>query len=153
MATILAYTSPALGHRLPMSALMSELCHRGHRIHVRTLSTGIPIANGLGLTADAIDPRIEGIQHDDWTATNPRAALKLSVAVFGRRAVHEVADLTDAVGRVHPDALLVDVNCWGALRRPRPLAFRGRAFRRTHHRCAPPGYRRLVWVCDPCRVW
>jgi UDP:flavonoid glycosyltransferase YjiC (YdhE family) len=115
MATILAYTSPALGHRLPMSALMSELCHRGHRIHVRTLSTGIPIANGLGLTADAIDPRIEGIQHDDWTATNPRAALKLSVAVFGRRAVHEVADLTDAVGRVHPDALLVDVNCWGAL--------------------------------------
>jgi hypothetical protein len=39
----------------------------------------------------------------------------LSVAVFGRRAVHEVADLADAVGRVHPDALLVDVNCWGAL--------------------------------------
>ena len=115
MATILAYTSPALGHLLPISALLSELAHRGHTVHVRTLSTGVEIGQRLGFTADAIDPRIEGIQQDDWKATNPLAALKLSVAVFGRRAVHEVADLADAVARVHPDALLVDVNCWGAL--------------------------------------
>jgi MGT family glycosyltransferase len=115
MATILAYTSPALGHLLPISALMSELCRRGHTVHVRTLSNGVEIAQRLGFTADAIDSRIEGIQQDDWKATNPRAALKLSVAVFGRRAVHEVADLADAAARVQPDALLVDVNCWGAL--------------------------------------
>ncbi|MCW2550454.1 MAG: glycosyltransferase, family, partial [Mycobacterium sp.] len=115
MATILAYTSPALGHLLPISALLSELSRRGHTVHVRTLSTGVEIGQRLGFTTDAIDPRIEGIEHDDWKATNPRAALKLSVAVFGRRAVHEVADLADAVARVHPDALLVDVNCWGAL--------------------------------------
>jgi MGT family glycosyltransferase len=82
---------------------------------VRTLSTGVEIGQRLGFTTDAIDPRIEGIEQDDWKATNPHAALKLSVAVFGRRAVHEVADLADAVARVHPDALLVDVNCWGAL--------------------------------------
>jgi MGT family glycosyltransferase len=115
MATILAYTSPALGHLLPISALLSELSHRGHIVHLRTLSTGLEIGQGLGFTTDAIDPRIEAIEHDDWKATNPRAALKLSVAVFGRRAVHEVDDLADAVARVHPDALLVDVNCWGAL--------------------------------------
>jgi MGT family glycosyltransferase len=115
MATILAYTSPALGHLLPISALLSELSRRGHTIYVRTLSTGVAIGQRLGFTTDAIDPRIEEIQHDDWTATNPRAALKLSVAVFGRRAVHEVADLTNAIARVHPDVLLVDVNCWGAL--------------------------------------
>jgi UDP:flavonoid glycosyltransferase YjiC (YdhE family) len=115
MATVLAYTSPALGHLLPISALMSELSRRGHKVHVRTLSTGVELAQRLGFTADAIDPRIEGIQHDDWTATNPLAALKLSVAVFGQRAVYEVADLADAVSQVHPDALLVDVNCWGAL--------------------------------------
>ncbi len=115
MATILAYTSPALGHLLPICALLSELSHRGHAVHVRTLSSGVEIAHGLNFTADAIDPRIEGIQQDDWRATNPFAALKLSVGVFGRRAAHEVADLTDAVARVHPDALLVDVNCWGAL--------------------------------------
>jgi MGT family glycosyltransferase len=35
--------------------------------------------------------------------------------VFAKRAVHEVADLADATAQVQPDALLVDVNCWGAL--------------------------------------
>ena len=30
MATILAYTSPALGHLFPFSALLSELSDRGH---------------------------------------------------------------------------------------------------------------------------
>jgi MGT family glycosyltransferase len=114
MATILAYTSPALGHLLPISAVLSELSCRGHTVHLRTLSTGVEIGQRLGFTTDAIDPRIEEIQHDDWRATNPRAALKLSVAVFGRRAVYEVPDLANAVVRVHPDGLLVDVNCWGA---------------------------------------
>src|SRR5690348_15789238 len=115
MATILAYTSPALGHLLPIGALLSELSDRGHRIHVRTLSTGVEQAERLGFSAATIDPRIEDIHHDDYKATNSLAALKLSVAVFAKRAVHEVADLTDAVGQVGPDALLVDVNCWGAL--------------------------------------
>jgi MGT family glycosyltransferase len=115
MARILAYTSPALGHQFPICAVLSELSRRGHTIHLRTLSTGAQTGQGLGFTTDAIDPRIEAIQHDDWKATNPRAALKLSVAVFGRRAVHEVPDLADAEARVHPDGLLVDVNCWGAL--------------------------------------
>ena len=114
MATILAYTSPALGHLLPISALLSELSHRGHTVHVRTLSTGVETGQLLGFTADAIDPLVEGIELDDWKATNPVAALKLSVAAFARRAMHEVADLAEAVARVHPDALLVDVNCWGA---------------------------------------
>lgn len=114
MATILAYTSPALGHLLPISALLSELSRRGHTVHVRTLSTGVEIGQRLGFTTDAIDPRIERIELDDWKATNPVASLKLSVAAFGRRAVHEVTDLAEKVARAHPDALLVDVNCWGA---------------------------------------
>ena len=115
MATILAYTSPALGHLLPISALLTELSRRGHTVHVRTLSTGVEIGQRLGFTADAIDPRIEAIEQDDWKATNPVAALKLSVEVFTRRATYEVADLADAVARLRPEALLVDVNCWGAL--------------------------------------
>jgi MGT family glycosyltransferase len=115
VATILAYTSPALGHLLPISALMSELASRGHTVHVRTLSTGVNVARRLGFTVDVIGQKIEAIQQDDWTGTNPVAALKLSVEVFSRRAVYEVADLADAVAGVRPDALLVDVNCWGAL--------------------------------------
>ena len=57
MATILAYTSPALGHLLPISALLAELSRRGHTVHVRTLFTGVEIGQRLGFAADAIDPR------------------------------------------------------------------------------------------------
>ena len=115
MATILAYTSPGLGHLLPISALLTELSRRGHKIHLRTLSTGMETGQRLGFVTDAIDPRIEAIVHDDWKAPNIRAALKMAIEVFCRRAVHEVSDFTDAVARVRPDAVIVDVNCWGAL--------------------------------------
>jgi MGT family glycosyltransferase len=115
MATILAYASPAIGHVLPISALLSELSRRGHAIHLRTFSVGVEIGQRLGFTTDAIDSRIEGIEHDDWKANNPRAALQRAFAVFGRRAQHEVTDLADAIARVDPDALLIDVMCWGAL--------------------------------------
>jgi MGT family glycosyltransferase len=115
MATILAYTSPALGHLLPMSALLTELSSRGYTIHLRTLSAGVEIGRRLGFATEPIDPRIEAIHHDDWKAPNPRAALKMGVEVFCRRASYELDDLADAVARVRPEALLVDINCWGAL--------------------------------------
>jgi MGT family glycosyltransferase len=82
---------------------------------LRTLSGGVEIGRRLGFTTGAIDPRIEDIEHDDWTATNPYVALKLSVGAFAHRSTYEVTDLADAVLDVRPDALLVDVNCWGAL--------------------------------------
>src|SRR5271165_5587924 len=115
MARILAYTSPALGHLFPFSALLLELSARGHEIHLRTLSTGVEMGRKLGFTTDIIDPRIEAIANDDWKASNPRGALKRAVDVFCRRAAYEVADFADAVERTRPDALVVDVNCWGAL--------------------------------------
>src|ERR1700756_5262186 len=102
MATILAYTSPALGHLLPISALLSELASRGHTVHVRTLSTGVEMGQRFGFATVAIDPRIERIELDDWKATNTVASLKLSVATFGQRAVQEVTDLANALGRAQP---------------------------------------------------
>ena len=152
VATILAYTSPALGHLLPMSALLSELSSRGHRVHVRTLSTGVEIARELGLAVEAIDPRIEAIVLEDGEEATPRAALKRGVATFGRRAVHEVADLGDAVARVRPDALLVDVNCWGALSAAEAGDVPWACFCRTRRRCGRPGCHRLVRVSDRCRA-
>ena len=47
MATILAYTSPALGHLFPISALLSELSRRGHKIHLRTRDDTRPYSVGL----------------------------------------------------------------------------------------------------------
>jgi MGT family glycosyltransferase len=115
LATILAYTSPGFGHVLPISALLSELSDRGHAVHLRTLTAGVEIGQRLGFSTDVIDSRIEGIEHDDWKATNSRAALERAFAVFARRASHEVTDLADAIARVDPDALLIDAMCWGAL--------------------------------------
>ncbi|MDZ4267791.1 MAG: glycosyltransferase [Mycobacterium sp.] len=115
MATILAYTSPALGHMLPISALLLELRRHGHRVRLRTLSSCVELGQSLGFDTDAINPRIEEIALDDWTTTDPRRALKLGVTAFARRAEHEVADLADAIAAFRPDALLIDVNCWGAL--------------------------------------
>jgi MGT family glycosyltransferase len=115
VATILAYTSPALGHLLPMSAILSELANRGHSIHLRTLSGGVETGRSLGFATEAVDPDIEAITQDDWQGSNPIAALRISASVFGRRAEHEVDDLAAAMAHVKPDALLVDVNCWGAL--------------------------------------
>nr|WP_090273631.1 glycosyltransferase [Mycolicibacterium komanii] len=114
MATILAYTSPALGHLLPMSAILSELANRGHSIHLRTLSAGVGAGRSLGFATEAIDPDIEAITQDDWQGSNPIAALKISASVFGKRAELEVDDLAAAVAQIRPDALLLDVNCWGA---------------------------------------
>jgi MGT family glycosyltransferase len=111
----LAYTSPALGHLLPMCALLTELSGRGHTIHVRTLSVGVEICTPRGFATGTIDPRIEAIQHDDWKASNSRESLNMGFKVFGQRAVYEVDDLTAAIEQVQPAALIVDVNCFGAL--------------------------------------
>jgi MGT family glycosyltransferase len=114
VATILAYTSPALGHLFPFSALLSELSGRGHKIHLRTLSAGVEMGRSLGFSTDVTDPRIEAVAHEDWKASNPHAALKMAFDVFCRRAAYEIADFTDAIKQTRPDALIVDANCWGA---------------------------------------
>jgi MGT family glycosyltransferase len=82
---------------------------------LRTLSKGIDIGRMLGFDTEAIDPGIEAITQDDWHGTNPLAALKIATSVFGRRAECEVIDLAAAIASIKPDALLLDVNCWGAL--------------------------------------
>ncbi len=68
MATILAYTSPAIGHLFPMTPLLLELRDRGHVVHLRTLSSQVEQMRDLGLLAAPIDPRIEEILHDDYRA-------------------------------------------------------------------------------------
>ena len=131
MATILAYTSPALGHFLPISALLTELSNRGHEIHVRTLSAGVQIGRTLGFVTECIDPRIEAIHHEDWKAPNPRAALKMALEVFARRGVYEVDDLRAAIEQIRPAAVIVDVTVSAPCRPPMPVLLPGCASRHT----------------------
>ena len=114
MATILAYTSPALGNLYPLCALLSALRGRGHRIVLRTLARGIPTGRQLGFETAPIHQHIESIEMTDWMAANGREALKVAFDVFGLRAPLEVEDLTAAIRTEAPDAVIVDPNTWGA---------------------------------------
>lgn len=114
MATILAYTSPAIGHLFPMMPLLLELAGRGHRVHLRTLSSQVEMARAHGLEAAAIDPGVEAIELDDFGARNAVEALSANGTVFSRRADVDGPDLERAVAAISPDALVVDINAWGA---------------------------------------
>jgi MGT family glycosyltransferase len=115
MAVILAYGSPALGHLLPLAALLNELAQRGHQVHLLTMSSGVADIRASGIHAEPVDPRIEAIGGPDWMARNALEVLKISIDVLCRRAVFEVDDLHSAIDRIRPDAVIVDANCWGAI--------------------------------------
>jgi MGT family glycosyltransferase len=68
-----------------------------------------------GFDAAAIDPGIEAIALDDHRARTPLGAQRRAVHAFCRRAEHDAGDLRGAIDDVRADALLVDVNAWGAL--------------------------------------
>lgn len=114
MARVLAYTSPARGHIYPITPILSQLRERGHEVHVRTLASEVESMRGLGFEAQAISPAIEAIEMNDWKAGNPRDALERGVMTFAERAPLDAADLSAAIDQESPDALLVDINSWGA---------------------------------------
>jgi MGT family glycosyltransferase len=115
MSRILVYTSPARGHLFPIMALALELKRRGHEVTVRTLAADVELVRAQGVAAAAVDPRVEAIAGDDWKTTNPREALKSAVRMFTRRARFDGEDLRTAIAQERPDALVVDVNSWGAM--------------------------------------
>src|SRR5919206_1435847 len=115
MSRILVYTSPARGHLFPMTALALELRSRGNEVSVRTLAADVELVRAQGIAAAAVDPRVEAIAGDDWKTTNPREALKSAVRMFTERARFDGEDLRTAIAQERPDALVVDVNSWGAM--------------------------------------
>lgn len=115
MARILAYTSPARGHLFPLTPILDELKARGHVIALRTLHSELDLMRARGFEAEAISAAIEDRQHDDWRAGSPQKALKLAVQGFLDRSEHDCADLQKAIETDRPDAVLVDVNSWGAM--------------------------------------
>jgi MGT family glycosyltransferase len=115
MARVLAYTSPARGHLFPVTPILDELRARGHDVALRTLASQVEAMQARGFDAAPIDPAIERIDHDDYVARTPLGAQKRAVRVFCERAEHDAGDLRRAIDDVQPDALLVDVNAWGAL--------------------------------------
>ncbi len=115
MTRVLAYTSPARGHLFPLTPILDELRARGHEVVVRTLASEVGLMQSRGFDAAAIDPRIEAIALEDWRERNPQAALRRGVRTFCARAAHDAPDLTTAIAAERPDAVIVDIQSWGAL--------------------------------------
>jgi UDP:flavonoid glycosyltransferase YjiC (YdhE family) len=113
MARILAYTSPARGHLYPLTPILDELRARGHRIALRTLSSGVELMRSRGFDCEPLDAVVEG-GHDDYLARTPQGALKRALRTFARRAEVDLPAMQEATEQSAPDALLVDVNSWGA---------------------------------------
>lgn len=115
MSTFLAYTSPSLGNLYPIAAVLSELHGRGHRIVLRTHTAGVPVGRSAGWDTANIDPCIEAVPMIDWTARTGLGAIVTGFEVFAERSTFEVDDLRRAADVAQPDAMIIDVNCWGAL--------------------------------------
>jgi MGT family glycosyltransferase len=115
MARYLVYTSPARGHLYPVVPTLEELRRRGHEVVVRTLASEVGLLGGLGFEAESIDPAIERKEHADWRARTPIGALRASLHVFFERARYDGPDLKRAIEEERPDALLIDINTWGAM--------------------------------------
>ena len=115
MARYLVYTSPARGHLYPIVPTLEELRRRGHEVVVRTLSSEVELLRELGFEAAPIDPAIERKELADWRARTPIGAEQDNLNVFFERARHDGPDLRRAMEKERPEALLVDINTWGAL--------------------------------------
>lgn len=114
MATIAAYTSPALGHVLPFAGVLLELQRRGHRIRLRTLSSQVPGMRDLGFDADAVEAGVEAVEFDDWRARRMLDTYRRMCETFCERGRLEAPDMRGLIESAQPDLLLTDVNTWGA---------------------------------------
>jgi MGT family glycosyltransferase len=115
MARILAYTSPGRSHLYPLTPILDELHGRGHEIVLRTLASQVALMQARGFHAAPIDAAIEGLEHEDWRTRSPLRSVRLNARVFCARAEHDAPDLARAIAETEPEAVLVDVNSWGAL--------------------------------------
>ena len=111
---LLAYTSPARGHLYPVVPILLELRRRGHDVRAMTLAREVGGIAALGVEAEPVSPGVEAIELEDWRARSQADRGRRALVAFAARAEPETADLQDAIERHRPDALLLDVNCWGA---------------------------------------
>jgi MGT family glycosyltransferase len=115
MARLLAYLSASSGNTFPAIDMLLELRRRGHEVHVRCRASDVDSYGALGLRAGAIDPLVEQVEFDDWRGRSQVDSFKRMVRCYRECAKREIPDLRQARSEVNPDALIVDVNCFGAM--------------------------------------
>jgi len=115
MARLLAYLSASTGNTYPAIDMLAELRRRGHEVRMRVRAADVEPMEALGLRAAPIDPRIEAVEFDDWRGRWQVTSLLRLVRAYRACAELEIPDLKRAIAEVDPEALIVDVNCEGAM--------------------------------------
>src|SRR3954447_2587133 len=115
MSTFLAYSSPAAGHLFPLVPGLLALQDRGHEVHVYTASELVDGARAAGLRhVAALDARISDVEVRDYEARSGTQRLVVGFENLLGRGPAEAEDLRPALAETEPDAVLVDVNAYGA---------------------------------------
>lgn len=114
MSRFLVYVSPAVGHTLPLVPGLLELQRRGHDVHVRTLPTLVSTLRNAGLDASSVAASVTDIPITDYLAKDDAERLHSGQVDLMARGRHDGPDLDQAIAEHQPDALLVDVNAYGA---------------------------------------
>jgi MGT family glycosyltransferase len=115
MARVLVYQSTASGNVFPAVPALLELHRRGHDLHLRGGASAVERFQALGIRAATVDPRIEQFEIDDWRGRSQIEALRRLIRAYAALAEFELPDLQRAISQVRPDALVVDINCHGAM--------------------------------------
>lgn len=111
---LLAYTSPSRGHLYPVVPILLELRGRGHETTLCTLAHEVSTVGALGIESEPVSPHVEAIELDDYRARWQAARGLRALETFAARAAPDALGLRSAIERHRPDALLIDINCWGA---------------------------------------
>ena len=152
MSRILVYTTPARGHLFPATPIMDELHSRGHNIALRTLGSQVPMMRKRGFDVAPIDPRIEEIAINDYFGRTPFDAQKRAMRAFCERARFDAVDLKTAIEEFNPDALLIDINAWGALTVAEKWGGPWASWVPIRYRCRPETCPRSARACVQSRA-
>jgi MGT family glycosyltransferase len=93
--------------------ILDELSARGHHVAVRTLGSEVELMRARGFDCEPLGAAVEA-RHDDYQARTPQGALKRALRTFARRAEIDLPAMRETIVQAAPEALLVDVNTWGA---------------------------------------
>jgi MGT family glycosyltransferase len=115
MARILVYQSTGSGNVFPAVDMLMELHGRGHELHLRGGTAEVERLGKEGIPGAPVDPRIEGFLIDDWRGWSQLDALRRMVRWYAALAEFELPDMCSAIAEVQPEALVVDINCHGAM--------------------------------------
>src|SRR3954451_10435362 len=115
MARILVYQSAASGNVFPAVDMLLELHGRGHELYLRGGAAEVARLRDLGINTAPVDPRIEDFELEDWRGRTQVDSLRRLARGYAALAQFELPDMRDAISDVRPEALVVDVNCHGAM--------------------------------------